>query len=60
MVNQIGLGIGQTFLNPLHYRHEAGSEVLFAPSHPGCATPSSVVDDFWASSQRVAAPQATL
>ena len=55
MANQVGLGIGQTFVNPLHLWHESGSEVLFAPLCPAQAVPSNVVDDLWVSSWPAAA-----
>ena len=57
MANQVGLGIGQTFVNPLHLRHESGSEVSFAPLHPARAAPSNIVDNLWASSWPAAVPQ---
>ena len=50
MMHQVELGLGQTFVNSLHQWHEAGSEVLFAPSNPAYATPISLMDEYWASS----------
>ena len=58
MANQVGLGSGQTFVNPLHLRHESGSEVLFAPLCPARTALSNVGDDLWASSRPAAALQA--
>ena len=58
--HQVQLGLGQIFVNPLHYWHEAGSEVLFAPSNPAHAVPNSLVDEYWASFWPAATPQAAL
>ena len=60
MADQVGLGIGQTFVNLLCQWHEAESEVLFLPSNPAHAMLSSIVDEFWASSRPVAALYAVL
>ena len=60
MVHQVGLGLSPTFFNPLYQRHEAGSEVLFAPSILVCAAPISLVDNYWATSCPTTVPQATL
>ena len=48
MAYQVGLGLGQVFINPLHQKgHEAGSEVLFALSNPAWAILISLVDKYW-------------
>ena len=48
--HQVGLALGQTFVNPLHQWHEAGSEVSFVPSNPAQTKLNSLVDEYWASS----------
>ena len=57
-VYQIGLGLGQTFVNPLYQQHEAGNEVLFAPLNPAHAMLISLMDEYWAGFQPTTAPQA--
>ena len=54
MAKQVGLKIGQMFVNPLYLGHESGSEVSFAPLYPTRTMPSNIVDNFWASSWPVA------
>ena len=56
----VGLGMGLTFVNPLYYHYEAGSEVLFELSNTTCTVPISLVDKIWAGSWGADAQQSAL
>ena len=58
VMHQVGLGLGQMFVNPLHQWHEARSEVLFVPSNSAWAMLISLIDKHWACSQPTAVLQA--